>query len=66
MYIETRDVSKVGRLTEMTQHLVNRWRWMGRGVGDGKVIPLRYCESEVNGIYSEPHDNGDSDHIITI
>lgn len=34
--------------------------------GDGKDIPLRYCECEVNGIYSEPLDNGDSGLIIAI
>lgn len=34
--------------------------------GYGKNIPLRYGECEVKGIYSEPHDNGDSGLIITI
>ena len=34
--------------------------------GDGKNIPLRYCDCEVEGIYSEPLNNDDSGLIITI
>lgn len=34
--------------------------------GEGKDIPLRYCECEVKGINSEPLDNGDSGLIIKI
>lgn len=34
--------------------------------GDGKNIPLRYCDCEVKGIYSEPLDYCDSGLIITI
>lgn len=34
--------------------------------GDGKDIPLRYCDCEVKGISSEPLDYCDSGLIITI
>lgn len=34
--------------------------------GQGKNIPLRYCDSEVNHIYSGTDDNGDSDIVISI
>lgn len=34
--------------------------------GDGKDIPLRYCDCDVKDIYSESLDNGDSGLIITI
>ena len=34
--------------------------------GEGKNIPLRYCECEVKGIYTEPLDNCDSRLVITI
>lgn len=96
---------KVGRLTEMTQYLVNGWK-VGRVVGllchmkevsnmtvkeifkvihlndkvsiidkkdifnswrgDGKNIPLRYCDCEVKCIHSELLDYSDSVLIITI
>lgn len=89
---------KVGRLTEMTQHLVNcclfchmkevsnmtvkeifklihlnanvsiidKKDFFNHWSGDGKNIPLRYCDCEVKGIYSETLDNGDSGLIIKI
>ena len=92
---------KAGRLTEMTQHLVNGRRVglfchmkeainmtvkeifklihlndnvsiidnkdiLNSWSGDGKNIPLIYCDCEVKGIYSEPLDSGDSGLIITI
>lgn len=34
--------------------------------GDGKNIPLRYCDCEVKAIYSEPLDYDDSGLVITI
>ena len=34
--------------------------------GDGKDIPLRYCDCEVRSICSEPLDYDDSGLIITI
>ena len=34
--------------------------------GDGKDIPLRYCDCEVKLIYSEPLDYDDSGLVITI
>ena len=40
--------------------LFNSWS------GDGKNIPLRYCDCEVKGISSKSLDYGDSDLIITI
>lgn len=40
--------------------ILNSWS------GDGKNIPLRYCEYELKGIYSKPLDNGDSALIISI
>lgn len=40
--------------------ILNSWS------GDGKNIPLRYCDCEMKGIYSEPLDCGDSGLIITI
>ena len=40
--------------------ILNRWS------GVGKNIPLRYCDCEVKGIYSEPLDYDDSGLIIKI
>lgn len=40
--------------------MLNSW------IGDGKNIPLRYCDCEVKGIHSESLDYGDSGLIITI
>lgn len=40
--------------------ILNSWS------GEGKNIPLRYCDCEVKGIYSEPLDCGDSGVIITV
>lgn len=34
--------------------------------GDGKNIPLRYCDCEVKGIHTESLDYNDSGLIITI
>lgn len=34
--------------------------------GEGKNIPLRYCDCEVKDIYSEPLDYDDSGLVITI
>lgn len=34
--------------------------------GDGKNIPLRYCDCEVKGIHIESLDYGDSGFKITI
>ena len=40
--------------------ILNSWS------GDGKNIPLRYCDCEVKGIRSESLDYGDSGLIIAI
>lgn len=40
--------------------ILNSWS------GDGRNIPLRYCDCEVKGIRSEPLDYDDSGLIITI
>lgn len=34
--------------------------------GQGKDIPLRYCDYEVKHIYIETYDNGDIDLVIAI
>ena len=34
--------------------------------GQGKDIPLSYCDSEVKHIYSGTHDNGASENVIAI
>lgn len=34
--------------------------------GEGKDIPLRYCDYEVVHIYSEPLDNGGAELVIEI
>lgn len=34
--------------------------------GQGKEIPLRYCDSEVKHIYSKAHDYGDSEIVLSI
>lgn len=34
--------------------------------GQGKDIPLRYCDYEVKHIYSGTNDNGDSEIVIAI
>ena len=90
---------KVGRLTEITQHLVNGWWFIlsyegGNNMtvkkisklinlnesvsiidkkdilnnwrGDGKNIPLSYCDNEVTSIYSESLESGDSGIVLVI
>lgn len=42
------------------ENFLNSWS------GDGKNIPLRYCEREMKGIYTEPLGNCDSGLVITI
>jgi hypothetical protein len=47
-------------IRDSKRDILNRWS------GVGKNIPLRYCDCEVKGIYSEPLDYDDSGLIIKI
>ena len=63
--ITVKEIFKLIRLNDNVsiidkKDIFNSWR------GDGKNIPLRYCECEVKGIYTEPLDNGDSGLVIAI
>ena len=46
--------------------IINKKDILDSWSGDGKNIPLRYCDCEVKGICSEPLDYCDSGLIITI
>ena len=56
--VKNKGVRKVGRLTEMTQHLVNGWTV-------GRVGGL-FLSHEVKHIYSELHSNDDGELVIAI
>lgn len=61
-------VKEIFKLIESNDNvsIIDKKDFFNSWTGNGKNIPLRYCECELKSIYPEPLYNGDSALIITI
>lgn len=61
-------VKEIFKLIHLNEHvsIIDKKDTFNSWSGDGKNIPLRYCECEVKDIYSELLAYDDSGLIITI
>ena len=61
-------VKEIFRLIMLNDNvsIINQKNYFKNWSGQGKELPLRYCDYEVKHIYSELRSNGDAELVIAI